>query len=199
MKKINNTLIFIFSIASFCFFIKDLNIGATDRLLADITVVITMLLLRIFKRIFKLKISYEMEFVYIIFISLAHFFGSVVNLYNKIWWYDLFAHFLSGILTAILALVIMNYLSVYKEKNKLFNVLFIISFTLMVASIWEFFEYGADTFLGLNVQHAIETGVSDTMEDMLVAFLGSVIVSIFYLIEYKIKNGFIKRIVNSLG
>lgn len=199
MKKINNTLIFIFSLASICFFVKDLNIGANDRLLSDITVPLVFLLPRIFSKIFKFKITDNMEFVYVIFIILAHFFGSVVNLYNKVWWYDLFAHFLSGILTAILSLVIMNFLGVYSDKNRLFNVIFIISFTLMIASLWEFLEYGADTFLKMNVQHSIETGVSDTMEDMLVAFLGSIIVSIFYIIEgKKTKKGFLRKAINDL-
>lgn len=199
MKKINNTLIFIFSLASICFFVKDLNIGANDRLLSDITVPLVFLLPRIFSKIFKFKITDNMEFVYVIFIILAHFVGSVVNLYNKVWWYDLFAHFLSGILTAILSLVIMNFLKVYNDKNKLFNVIFVISFTLMIASLWEFLEYGADTFLKMNVQHSIETGVSDTMEDMLVAFLGSIIVSILYIIESKkTKKGFLRKAINDL-
>lgn len=199
MKKINNAIIFIISLAAICFFVKDINIGQNDRLASDITVPLVLLLPRIFKRILKLNINDEMEFIYIIFIVLAHFLGSVVNLYKYIWWYDLFAHFLSGMLTSILALVIMNWMGVYKEKNVTFNIIFIISFTLMVASIWEFFEYGADTFLKLNVQHSIETGVSDTMEDMLVAFLGGIIVSIIYFIEEKkIKNGFIKKAVSTL-
>ncbi len=199
MKKINNAIIFIISLAAICFFVKDINIGQNDRLASDVTVPLVLLLPRIFKRILKLNINDEMEFIYIIFIVLAHFLGSVVNLYKYIWWYDLFAHFLSGMLTSILALVIMNWMGVYKEKNVTFNIIFIISFTLMVASIWEFFEYGADTFLKLNVQHSIETGVSDTMEDMLVAFLGGMIVSIIYFIEEKkIKNGFIKKAVSTL-
>lgn len=199
MKKINNAIIFIISLAAICFFVKDINIGQNDRLASDVTVPLVLLLPRIFKRILKLNINDEMEFIYIIFIVLAHFLGSVVNLYKYIWWYDLFAHFLSGMLTSILALVIMNWMGVYKEKNVTFNIIFIISFTLMVASIWEFFEYGADTFLKLNVQHSIETGVSDTMEDMLVAFLGGIIVSIIYFIEEKkIKNGFIKKAVSTL-
>ena len=88
---------------------------------------------------------------------------------------------------------------IYKEKNKGFNFLFIISITLMIASLWEFLEFGVDTFFGMNVQHSIDTGVRDTMEDMLIAFLGSLIVSISYLVENKIgKNGFLKKIVSDL-
>lgn len=199
MKKLNNVLIFLCSLAAVCFCIRDLNVGSYDRILGDVTVPFVLLIPRIMGKIFKIKITSAMELVYVLFIILAQFLGSVVNLYNKVWWYDLFAHFLSGILTSVLSLVVLNWFGVYKEKNKWFNFLFIISFTLMIASIWEFMEFGTDTFFGMNVQHSIETGVRDTMEDMLVAFLGSLIVSISYLVENKVaKNGFLKRVVSDL-
>lgn len=199
MKKLNNVLIFLCSLAAVCFCIRDLNVGSYDRILGDVTVPFVLLIPRIMGKIFKIKITSAMELVYVLFIILAQFLGSVVNLYNKVWWYDLFAHFLSGILTSVLSLVVLNWFGVYNRKNKWFNFLFIISFTLMIASIWEFMEFGTDTFFGMNVQHSIETGVRDTMEDMLVAFLGSLIVSISYLVENKMaKNGFLKRVVSDL-
>lgn len=199
MKRLNNTLIFLFTLASVCFFVKDINQMAYDRLLGDITVGLVLLLPRIIAKIFNIKITDEMELVYILFIILAQFFGSVVNLYNLTWWYDLFAHFLSGVLTSVLALVVMNWFGVYKEKNKWFNSLFIICFTLMVASIWEFIEFASFVFLKMDVQHHLTTGVFDTMEDMLVAFLGSVIVVICYLTESKKGNkGFLKKVVSDL-
>lgn len=199
MRKLNNVLIFLATLASACFFVRDLNIGANDRLLSSATVVLVLLIPRIFNKLFKIKISDAMELVYVLFIILAQLLGSSLGLYNTVWWYDLFAHFLSGILTSVLALVVLEWFGVYKPKNRLFNALFIISFTLMIASIWEFIEYGADTFFGMNVQHSVETGVADTMEDMLVAFAGSVIVAISYLIEDKVsKNGFLKKVVSGL-
>ena len=180
MKRITNTLIFLCSLAAICFMVKDINVGNYDRILGDITIPLVLLIPRIIKNLFKIRITDTMELIYVVFIILAQFLGSVVNLYNNdtTWWYDLFAHFLSGVLTSVLALVVLNWFGVYKEKNKGFNFLFIICFTLMVASIWEFVEFGTDVFLGMNVQHSLETGVKDTMEDMLVAFAGSMIVGI---------------------
>lgn len=116
MKKLNNILIFLCSLAAACFFVRDLNVGSYDRLLGDITIPLVLLLPRIFSKLFKIKITSAMELVYVIFIILAQFIGSVVNLYNKVWWYDLFAHFLSGVLTSILALVVLNWFGIYKEK-----------------------------------------------------------------------------------
>ncbi len=196
MKKVINALIFVCSLAAICFFIKDINVGAYDRLLGDITIPLVLFIPKTLKSIFKIKITNAMELVYVVFIILAQFFGSVVNLYNTVWWYDLFAHFISGVLTSVLALVVMDWFGVYKEKNKGFNILFIICFTLMIASLWEFLEYGTDVFLGMDVQHSLDTGVSDTMEDMLIAFVGSIIVSVTYILEGK--NGFLKKVVSDL-
>lgn len=193
MKKINNILIFIFSLISICFFVKDINFGNNSRLLGDISIILVFFLPRIFKKVFKFKISSYTEFIYIIFIIIAQFLGSIVNLYNTTWWYDLFAHFVSGTLTAILALLILNVLK--KDDNKFFNIIFIISFVLMIASLWEFVEFGADTFLKMNVQHSIETGVKDTMEDMLIAFCGCIIISITYLLD---KNNKLNKIIDAL-
>lgn len=199
MKKLNNVLIFLATLASVCLFIRDFNAGAYDRLLSSASIILVLLIPRILSKLFKIKISDAMELVYIVFIILAQLLGSSVNLYNTVWWYDLFAHFLSGILIAVLALVVMDWFGVYKAKNKFFNTLFIISFSLMIASFWEFIEFGADTILGMNVQHAIETGVKDTMEDMIVAFLGTIIVAISYVVEDKVtKNGFLKKIVDDI-
>lgn len=199
MKRINNVLIFLCSLASVCIFVKDFNIGATDRFLGDLSMVFVLLIPKIVRKLFKIKITDAMEFIYVLFMILAQFIGSVVNLYNHTWWYDLFAHFLSGVLTTILAMVVMDWFGVYNEKHKWFNVLFMICFTLTIASLWEFTEFATDLIMKTDVQHVIDSGVADTMEDMLIAFAGSIIVSISYLIENKVsKNGFLRKIVSDL-
>ena len=193
MKKISNVLIFLSSLASLCYAVMDINLGAYDRLLASLSLVFVLFIPRIINKIFKLKISDTIELVYVVFIILAQFIGSVVNLYDKVWWYDLFTHFLSGILISIFALVVMDWLGVYKEKNKFFNTIFIISFNLMIASFWEFLEFGAFVFLKMDVQHHLTTGVFDTMEDMLIAFFGSIIVSVLYLAYVKLNKNELKK------
>ena len=158
-KKFNNILIVVFSLLSILYFIRDVNIGRTDRFLSDLTLTLVLLL----PRIFKIKMSDRLETLYLVFAIFADFFGSIVNLYNRTWWYDLFAHFVSGILTSILAIMIINHFELNKNENKFFNILFIISFTMLIASLWEFVEFGSDCILHLDVQHNLTTGVRDTM------------------------------------
>ena len=199
MRKLNNVLVFLASLTSVCFAVYNINIGAYDRLLACLSIVFVLFIPRIINKIFKNKINDAMEFVYVVFIILAQLLGSVVNLYDGVWWYDLFTHFLSGVLTSVFALVVMDWFGVYKEKNKAFNALFMICFTLAIACLWEFLEFASFVFLGMDVQHHLTTGVFDTMEDMLVAFVGGIIVCVSYLLESKVsKNGFVKKVVSNL-
>lgn len=181
MKKINNYIIFIISLASLCIAVKDFNLSKYDRLVAELTIVFVFLIPKILNKLFSLKFNDKFEFVYIIFIILSQFLGSCLNLFNIVWWYDLFTHFLSGVFTGILSFVILKFLNKFDYKSKVFNILFIISFSLMVASFWEFGEFTFDTLFGMNVQHSIETGVKDTIEDMLIATFGSIIVVLLYL------------------
>lgn len=186
INKINNILIFLTSLASICYAIKDFNYGAYDRLISSISIIFILIIPKIVNKIYKNKINNILECIYILFIILAQFLGSVVNLYSKIWWYDLFTHFLSGVLTSILALIILKYLKM--DNDKRFNILFIICFTQMIASIWEFLEFGAFIIFKMDVQRHLTTGVFDTMEDMLSAFLGSIIISIYYLFKKYIRK-----------
>ena len=57
MKKLNNVLIFLCSLAAACFFVRDLNVSSYDRLLGDITIPLVLLLPRIFSKLFKIYTS----------------------------------------------------------------------------------------------------------------------------------------------
>ena len=69
-----------------------------------------------------------------------------------------------------------------------------ISITLAIASLWECFEYCANILFGGDAQRVATTGVNDTMQDIIVAFIGSIIVSLIYSFECKTDNN---GIVNS--
>ncbi len=185
MKKVNNIMIILISILSLItlgYILKNGEVDILSRVLSCLTSIIVILIPRIINKIFKISLSSRMEFVYLIFIFLALFLGSAVDLYSEISWYDLFTHFISGVLTSILAIFILNWFKI-SSKNKWFNILFMTSFTLMIASLWEFIEFGTFVFLKMDVQNNLTTGVFDTMEDMLVAFLGNIIVCSGYLFK----------------
>ena len=101
-----------------------------------------------------------------------------MKFYDKIFMYDKIIHTISGIFTSILAFLILK--NDKKQKLSMLNkFIYIISFSMLVASVWEFFEYGADIIFKSDTQKVLKTGVNDTMQDMLVACFGSILFTIF--------------------
>lgn len=181
IKKFNFILILISIIFSFYFvFTRDDKIGL---ILKDASIIITITGIYIIEKIFKIKINDGLKFVYILFVFIAHFLGANCELYNKIYWFDKFSHFISGLLTTFIAIFILVK-NKYK-KSLFFNILFMISFSLAIAAFWEIFEYLSSYYLHMDPQKVVETGVTDTMGDIIVAFLGAILVSICYYFEHK--------------
>ena len=181
IKKINILLILIASIGGIYFTIaKDKELVF---ILKDISIIFTISALYIIQKIFKIKINDSINFIYILFIFNAHFLGVTINLYSKIYWFDKFTHFLSGIVASLTAIYFL--VKNKENKNILFNILFIISFSMLIASSWEIFEYLSSYYFDVDPQKVKLTGVTDTMLDIIVAFLGSILVSISYYFEHK--------------
>ena len=195
IKKINFSLILIAIIGSLYFvFTKDNNIVL---MLKDSSIIITISAIYIIQKIFKIKINEGINLIYILFIFMAHFLGVTCELYNHVYWFDKFVHFLSGIVTSFVAIYLL--IKFKKNKNIFFDILFIISISLAVASFWEIFEYFCSYYFHLDPQKVALTGVSDTMGDLIVAFLGSILVSISYYFEIKYNyNLLIKKFIKTI-
>ncbi|MBR6690829.1 MAG: DUF2238 domain-containing protein [Bacilli bacterium] len=179
IKKINISLIIIAILGSLYFTItRDDNIVL---ILKDMSIVITISALYIIQKLFKIKITNGINLIYIIFVFIAHFLGVICELYNYIYWFDKFVHFLSGIVASFVAIYIL--IKLKKENSMFFDILFILSITLASAAFWEMFEYLASYYFSVDPQKVLVTGITDTMHDIIVAFLGSILVSIFYYFE----------------
>lgn len=140
-----------------------------------------LLLIPFFINKTKLKLSDKEMFLYYIFILIADFIGCVCNLYNKVLWYDILVHFLSGMFTFVLALIIFRNIS--KNNNKLPKILFSLGLVSLIAIVWEIFEFSMDSIIHTNLQHNQDTGVIDTMQDMIVATLGGIISAVYTWIK----------------
>ncbi len=159
---------------------RDKEIGL---ILKDSSIILTITSPYWIERIFHKKLSTMIKFIVILFIFCAHFLGTTLELYNHITYFDKVTHTISGVLTALFALLLLKELGICDKKRILFSLLFLFSFTMLVASGWEMFEYIANIFFGGDAQRVALTGVNDTMQDIIVAFLGSVLVAICYVFE----------------
>ena len=179
MKKINYLLITITLIWASLIIFSELDKGIVI-ILKDSSIVLTILFPYILKKFFKININENLIFIWILFIFMAHFLGVICHYYNKYLFFDKVAHTFSGVLSGSVGVLLVNKV---KSKDILFNVLFILSFTWFCAGMWEVFEFICNYFFGGDAQMVAATGVSDTMWDMIVAFIGSIFVSIIYYLK----------------
>ena len=190
MKKINNIIIILSLIVELIYFIMN-PIITVDNILLLLSYIPVIFIPRIFNFIFKkskIKITDDIEFVYLIFLILAFLFGSIMGGYSKIYWYDSFTHLLSGVFTAFMAPILLKWLNRYDKKDIVFNIIYIILVTLSIAVLWECTEFTIDKILGTDTQKVLTTGVNDTMKDMICALVGSILYSIYYLYSLSKKS-----------
>lgn len=179
MKKVNFIIIILTSIFSYFYLILNINNLNLSEILVLLSIVPVLFLVRIARNLLKLKIDDTTEFIYILFIIFAQLIGSTFKVYDLIGNYDNIIHYSSGVLTSTFALTLLNNTKL-ENRTKVTDIVFIIFSSLAIASLWEFFEFTADRLLGGDAQRVLESGVTDTMTDMICAFLGSILFSILH-------------------
>lgn len=189
LLKLVNSLLFVFFV---CFTVYMLiSSYDTMKLSKILTVLCIIPLIMVPYLLDKIKVYHMDEFLiffYYLFLLLSLIMGSILKFYYRIWWFDLFTHFISGIMTSIIAFILLQENKLITKKYKWFGFMFIIIFTISIASGWEYFEFFCDKLFKCDAQWVIETGVNDTMTDMLIATLGGILSSIYYLYYLNKKN-----------
>ena len=183
LKKINVGIIVVSFIINTIFMILTLIGKYSSNILVCLSLYIILFIPVIVNKFFKINISDSSQFIYLTFIFVAQLLGSIAHFYILIPWFDSFTHFISGVLSPLFALQLLVLFDKYNQDNKLFNILFCIAFTLMIASFWEIFEFSADRIFGRDAQKVLETGVTDTMKDITCALLGALLCLIGYVYD----------------
>lgn len=198
LKKINIAIIAVSFIINTIFMFLTLIGKYNSNILVCISLYLILFIPTVANKLFKIKISDSVKFIFLTFIFIAQLLGSIIHLYNLIPWFDSFTHFISGILTALFSLQILVLFNKYNPKNKVFNILFCIAFTIMVATLWELFEFSADRMFGYDAQKVLETGVRDTMKDIVCASLGSILFLVCYIYDVIADKNKLKEFIYSI-
>ena len=123
--------------------------------------------------IFKVKIPFRIEMLYYLFIFVAHCLGICLDLYKFVPFYDKIIHCISGVATALIGHYAVLYFNAQRSP-RLFRALFIMFFSMAIATAWEFYEFAMDKLLGFSMQQLVSQGLDDTMYDLIAATLGAV-------------------------
>ena len=137
------------------------------------------------------EIPSEVQVLAILFVFATIFLGEVQDYYERIWWWDLALHATAGLLMGLLGFMIVYVLNkspdVQLNMRPSFVALFAFVFALAIGNLWEIFEFGMDRAFGLTMQKPTDgdpSGLTDSMEDLIVNAIGAAVVSIagwFYI------------------
>jgi hypothetical protein len=144
----------------------------------------------IVSRRYGIKLPLDFIVVIVAFIYASMFLGSTFGAYERFFWWDAMLHTASGIVLSFIAFLFL--FTMYKDgrlKTSPFIIaVFSFSFGLALGGVWEIFEFSVDSIFGTNMQ---KNGLSDTMWDLIVDALGSLLVAWmgYDTIKHNRKNG----------
>ncbi|MBP3576452.1 MAG: hypothetical protein J6J55_08155, partial [Paludibacteraceae bacterium] len=131
--------------------------------------------------------------------------GDGLNFYGRFSWWDSVLHLFSGSVLAFVGLWIISIMfensSQVVLRNKTFIAFYVLLFGLSCGAVWEVCEYAYDAIAGTNTQQFMATttasivsaedvplcgheALSDTMGDMILNLVGSLLVAIFVFLRY---------------
>ena len=156
-----------------------------------ITISASLWVLTLFERYLNIKIPTSFSIVFVVFVVLSLVLWSYADFYEKFSWWDDMLHFSYWIWFSIIWYLIIYYLSYKKwiESNIFITVAFSFCFSVAFWAIWEIYEYSIDSFFWMNMQRTeIWRGVDDTMQDIILETLASLLTNIYIYAYLKAKS-----------
>ena len=161
-----------------------------SRLQMCIIASILPFLLTVLKYKFHCKITYEIKIIYLVFIYFSSLIGSCLEGY-ELAYYDKIVHFFSGIIITMLGYLIYSFIKkdiiIQQSSDQKICYIFIMTFNISIALLWEFYEYAMLIFFQNDCIHHYTTGIHDSMTDMICACLGGLII-LYQVVQYYQKN-----------
>ena len=188
LLKVVNRLMFVFFVCFMIFMIITYDDVRLSKFLNILCILPIVMVPYVLDKIKLYHMSELLKFFYYLFILLAIVMGSFLGFYYKIWWFDLLVHFISGIVTSIVAILILKSNKLNNIKYSKFIFMFILIFSIALAGCWEYLEFIWDKLFYTDTQWVGASGVDDTMTDMLIATLAGILSSIYYLCYLYKKN-----------
>ncbi len=180
-KLISHILFYFITLISFYLGFTYIKSHEFDKLILILILLLLLLVPYYLNKKLDYKIKDEVIILYLLFVSSSIILGTLHSYYLKVPFFDKVIHFISGILSSILALIILKNFS--KDDNLGITIFFMSATTALVAVVWEVIEYTYDLIFLANTQRVLETGINDTMLDMIMALLGFAFWAIYYYIK----------------
>ena len=130
--------------------IRLLTGGEVDRLLLAFGTVFLVMLPAAMEWVFHCRICLPV-YIFGLLYAVGPMLGHCWYLYYTVSWWDKLLHISGGVMFAIVGAFFFDRLVQGKQKP-FAGALFALCFSIAIAAIWEFAEFGADRFLGMDMQ-----------------------------------------------
>lgn len=165
MKKIKNAIkesnkasVIVYFILRFLVIvclIRELCYGNLENALICILALILFLVPAFLEKTLKIDFPTTLEILIFLFIFSAEILGEINNFYGKYEMFDDILHAINGFACASIgfsSVYILNEKTNSLKLSPLFVALVSFCFSMTIGVAWEFFEYNADKYLGLDMQ-----------------------------------------------
>jgi len=149
--------------------------------LSLVVMALTLLPAFVWRR-YRLYLPPEFQLISAAFVFLSLYLGSARDFYYRFWWWDIVLHTSSGFLLGIVGFIALYLLNrtdrLPPEVSPAFRCFFGVTFSVFLGVLWEIFEFVADEIHPAWNMQTRESGVADTMYDLIVDTFGAVIVAL---------------------
>ena len=132
---------------------------------------------------FSIHTPYLLRTSFILFMFCTLILGEIADLYNTFWWWDIVLHSVSSAGITVIGFILMTV--IYRDRDlksaPLLTSFLVFSFSMSLAVLWEVYEFTIDFFF--ETETAMQINNTDTMTDLIVAIIGSLVVC-FYGYQY---------------
>lgn len=144
-----------------------------DRLALAFGTILLVLLPMLAEWLFFCRICLPL-YLFALTYAIGPMLGHCWKLYYTLPWWDKLLHTSAGMIFAILGAYLFDLLAQEKQKP-LVRILFAFCFSVTVSVLWEFVEYGADTFLGMDMQNdRVVSGITSYLLGQTLGTTGSI-------------------------
>ncbi len=190
------TLIVVFSVIGAVFAIQKGDM--VDLALCAVSIVIP-LVPPLFYKLFHLTPVADLSFLVYVFCFFALTLGCGFSGMDAIPYYDKVLHFVSGILGAFAGFLLFVRLKhnhqVEKDKDIGLMLVFCNGVNMLIAVVWEIYEFLTFVILHVDSQKMLTTGTFDTMGDVITCLVGGILLSVLLYRYHKLgKPTFLMRV-----
>ncbi len=130
--------------------------GNYENVFLCLLTLVLMVMPSILQVTFKVEFPSVLEIIILFFIFAAEILGEIQSFYIHFPYWDTILHTLNGFLCAAIGFSLVELLNRHRRQHfnlsPLFLAIVAFSFSMTIGVLWEFFEYGMDTFFKMDMQ-----------------------------------------------